>query len=104
MQTRLVDTFPVEKEKYHLNVILSDRTIELVDGSDRLGFEVGAMISYPEVRVLDKTLVKGGTLDAGGFGVTGEVIYDGEQKAFFLGEPEVEELNVSKFPDKYQMT
>ncbi len=39
LQSKLVDIFPVEKEKYRLNVVLSDPTIKLVEGSDWVWLE-----------------------------------------------------------------
>lgn len=104
LQAKLVGAFPVEKEKYRLTIQLSDPEIKLVEGSDRVGFEMSAAVTYPEVKVLGKTLVDGGTVDGGRFGVMGNVIYDEEKKAFYLGEPDILRLDVPHLPKKYEGT
>ena len=92
LQLRAEERFPIEEETSIAALILSRPEMVLVEGADRLGLTMLLRVRLPSLQLgeeglLNRVVTGRATVEAG-------LRYQPEQRAVFLGDPRLEELDV----------
>ena len=91
LQEKIEAKMPLEKTKYLINVVLTEPDVELVEGSDRIGFKCKIMAKLP-----------GGIEATGDAYIDGNISYNSDKGEFHLVDPELKDLNINGVSEKYK--
>jgi hypothetical protein len=95
LQSKVEALMPIEKTKLFVTVVLSNPIIDLAESSNEIGLFSRILISAP-----------GGLGGQGAIKLTGSLLYDADQGAFFLNNPQIQSIEskdvAAKHLDKVQ--
>lgn len=93
LQGRLEEMFPVERSYLLLlSVSLTDPKVSLVEGSNRIDYEMTASVSLRPV----------GEKRSGSARISGLLRYDPKTRQLFLQDSRLEEFDIDEVPEKYR--
>lgn len=91
LQEKIEEAFPIEKNYLvFLTLRLSDPRVDLVEGSERIHYEMAASLTVPGRRL------------SGTGTISGELRYDAESRSLFLDRSVVEEIDIEGVPSEYR--